>query len=48
MALTCIAYALVLYHRFRQGRALKRLKRLLEESGSIPPAENREQDPPER
>ena len=42
MALTCLAYLLVLYHRFRQGRALKRLMRLLEESGSstTPPAEN--------
>src|SRR6266498_2921102 len=42
MALTCIAYLFVLYHRFRQGQALKRLTRLLEESGSstTPPAEN--------
>src|SRR5436309_1402799 len=42
MALTCIAYLFVLYHRFRQGRAIKRLTRLLEESGSntTPPAEN--------
>ena len=42
MALTCIAYLLVLYHRFRQGQAVKRLTRLLEERGSstTPPAEN--------
>jgi fatty-acid desaturase len=32
MALTCIALLLVLYHRWRAHRALKKLQRLLEES----------------
>ena len=32
MALTCIALILVLYHRWKAGRALKKLIKLLEES----------------
>jgi hypothetical protein len=37
-ALTAIAYAFVLYHRWQQGRALKRLQRLLEQAKTGPPA----------
>ena len=32
MALTCIALIFVLYHRWRAGRALRKLIKLLEES----------------
>ena len=31
IALSCIAYVFVLYHRIQQGRAIKRLTKLLEE-----------------
>lgn len=31
IALSCIAYVFVLYHRIQQGRAMKRLLKLLEE-----------------
>jgi hypothetical protein len=38
-ALTAIAYGFVLYHRWQQGRALKRLKRLLEDqANAVTPA----------
>ena len=30
-AITAILYAFVLYHRWQQGRALRRLKKLLDE-----------------
>jgi len=30
-AITAILYAIVLYHRWQQGRAMRRLKKLLDE-----------------
>lgn len=44
IALSVILYALVLYHRFQQGRAIKRLTRLLAEQRQKNPDQERTGD----